>query len=107
MSFAWDSRAAKLDSFRGGDDSFVFFAVFFSFSLTLGTFGGLGVLGILGDLEIFFLGFSLLGDGMCSGETGSSGSEGTDGGSSAGTLMLGSLLMAFVAFWKSEQKAEL
>lgn len=52
-----------------------FVAVFFSLSLTLGTFGGLGALGILGDLQIFFLDVSLLGDGMLSGETGSSGFE--------------------------------
>ena len=107
MSFAWDSRAAKLEGLGGGDDSFAFFAFFFPPSLTFGTFGGLGALGIFGGLgglggfgglEAFFLAFSLLGEGTWAGETGSSGSEWVDGGSSTGTLMLGSLLMAFVAF---------
>lgn len=110
MSFAWDSRAAKLEGLGGGDDSFAFFAFFFPPSLTFGTFGGLGALGIfggfgglggLGGLEAFFLAFSLLGEGTWAGEMGSSGSEWVDGGSSTGTLMLGSLLMAFVAFWKN------
>lgn len=106
MSFAWDSRAAKLEGLGGGDDSFAFFAFFFPPSLTLGTFGGLGALGIFGGLggfgglEAFFRPFSLLGEGTWAGETGSSGSEWVDGGSSTGTLMLGSLLMAFVAFYK-------
>ncbi len=108
MSFAWDSRAAKLEGLGGGDDSFGFLAFFFPPSLafctfgglgTLGIFGGLGGLGGFGGLEAFFLAFSLLGEGMWAGETGSSGSEWVDGGSSTGALMLGSLLMAFVAFW--------
>lgn len=104
MSFAWDSKAAKLEGLAGGDDSFAFFAFFFPPSLTFGTFAGLVDLGIFGDLgglgglEAFFLAFSLLGDGTWAGETGSSGSEWVDGGSSIGTLMLCSLLMAFVAF---------
>lgn len=104
ISFAWDSRAAKLEGFRGGDDSFAFFAFLFPPSLT---FGGLGALGIfgglrglwgLGDLEDFFLAFSLLGEGIWAGETGSSGSEWVDGVSSTGILMMGSFLMALVAF---------
>lgn len=107
MSFAWDSRAAKLEGFGGGDDSFAFLAFFFPPSLTFGTFGDLGALGIFGGLgglgglggfDAFFLAFSLLGDGTWAGETGSSGSEWVDGASSTGTFMLGSLLIALVAF---------
>lgn len=104
MSFAWDSRAAKLEGLGGGDSSFVFFAFFFPVSLTFGTLESLGALGIFGGfggfggLEGFFLDFSLLGDGMGDRETGSSGSQWVDGGSSTGNLMFGSLLMAFVAF---------
>lgn len=104
MSFAWDSSAAKLEGLGAGDDSFAVFAFFFPPSLTFGTFGGLGIFGGLGGLGglggfgVFFLDFSLLGDGTCAGEMGSSGSEWVDGGSSTGTLMLASLLMAFVVF---------
>ena len=107
MSFAWDSRAAKLEGFGGGDNSLVFFDFFFPPSLTFGTFRGLGALGIfgglgglrgLGGLEDFFLALSLLGEGTWAGETGSSGSECVDGGSSTGNFMLGSFLMALVTF---------
>lgn len=104
MSFAWDSSAAKLEGFGGGDGSFAFFAFFLPPSLTLGTLGGFGALdifgglGALGGLEAFFLAFSRPGEGTWAGETGSSGSEWVDGGSSAGALAPGSLFTAFVAF---------
>lgn len=109
MSFAWDSSAAKLEGLGGGDDSFADFAFFFPPSLTFGTFGGLGVfeglggLGGLGGFELFFLDFSLLGEGTCAGDTASSGSDWVDNGSSTGTLIGASLLMAFVVFCKRNQ----
>lgn len=68
MSFAWDSRAAKLEAFRGSEDSFNFFAFFFPPSLTLGVFGAFGVFGgfrvlwALVDLELFCLALARLWD---------------------------------------------
>lgn len=64
MSFAWDSRAAKLEAFRGSEDSFNFFAFFFPPSLTFGVLGAFGVFGgfrvlwALVDLELFCRAFA-------------------------------------------------
>lgn len=104
MSFAWDSRAARLEALGVTPPSLAFFPFFFPPSFTLGVFGslgGLGGLGGFGGLGVFFLDvFSLGGVGTWAGDTGSSGSGGGGGGSSAGGLPLGSALMAFVAFCK-------
>jgi len=117
MSLAWDSRAAKLEGFGGGGvSSFAFLPFFLPPSFTLGTFGGFGALGILGGfgglgglggLVAFFLGvFSGVGEGTLPGDSGSSGSECVEGGCSTGTLaLLGSLLMALVAFWRHNAKS--
>lgn len=105
MSFAWDSRAARLEGFFSGKiPSFAFFPFFLPPSFILGSFGGLGTLGILGGLggfvAFFLAGLSRGGEEMCAGDVGSSGSDRADGGSSAGGFeLLGSLFMAFVAFW--------
>lgn len=104
MSFAWDSRAARLEGFFSGKiPSFAFFPFFLPPSFILGSFGGLGTLGILGGLggfvAFFLAGLSRGGEEMCAGDVGSSGSDRADGGSSAGGFeLLGSLFMAFVAF---------
>ena len=67
---------------------------------------GAGDTTILTGLVAFFLGvFSRLGEGTWSGESGSSGSECVEGGSSTGTLaLLGSLLMALVAFCNTARR---
>lgn len=112
MSFAWDSRAARLEGFFSGrPPSFTFFTFFLPPSFTLGTLGGFGALGILGGLggfgglvAFFLAGLSRGGVDIWDGDIGSSGSEGADGGSSAGGLeLLNSLFMALVAFWTTEE----
>lgn len=112
MSFAWDSRAAKLDGFFSGrPPSFTFFTFFLPPSFTLGTLGGFGALGILGGLggfgglvAFFLASLSWGGVDKWVGDIGSSGSEGADGGSSAGGLeLLNSLFMALVAFWMKKK----
>lgn len=114
MSFAWDSRAAKLEAFRGSEDSLNFFAFFFPLSLTFGVFGTFGIFGgfralwALVDLEVFCLAFARLCDSTWAGETGSSGSEWVDGGCSTGSkgLTMGSFFTALFAFCKDKSPTD-
>lgn len=108
MSFAWDSRAAKLDAFRGSEVSLNFFAFFFPPSFTLGVlgafgiFGGLGALWALVDFGVFCRALTRLCDSTWAGETGSSGSEWAEVGCSTGSegATIGSFLTALFAFCK-------
>lgn len=108
MSLAWDSRAAKLEAFRGSEDSLNFFAFFFPPSFAFGVFGALGIFGGLGALwalagfGVFCRALTRLCDSTGAGETGSSGSEWVDAGRSAGSegARTGSFFTALFAFYR-------